>query len=160
MGETKKDTPLTIGTARLERALRRVNDLRRAAHDSTARSVAEAIVEELFGASRRLAVYGSLAPGEPNHDVVGAIDGEWVDGYVHGTLLDEGWAAGLGYPAMRWDPAAEPVPVHVLVAPDLPDHWTRLDAFEGGAYVRVLVPVHDGDHPILVANLYEARGPG
>src|SRR5918911_1728848 len=62
---------------------------------------AERQLEALFGVSRVLAVYGTLAPGRPNHHVVAPLGGEWTDGLIEGDLLPEGWAADLGYPGFR-----------------------------------------------------------
>ena len=46
--------------------------------------------------------------------------------------------------------------MHVLDSAGLPAHWSRLDAFEGDQYRRVLVPVHLDGGSVAVANLYEA----
>ncbi len=94
------------------------------------------------GSETRLAVYGSLAPGEANAWVLEPVDGEWLEGgRVRGRLHDRGWGAGKGYPGLEWDPGGEPVAVKVFVSPDLPDHWARIDAFEGEDYRRIVVPV-------------------
>ena len=115
-------------------------------------------IEQRYGASRRLAVYGSLAPGESNHHVVAPLGGTWRPGWVRGQLLSEGWGSAIGYPGMRWDPAAERVAVRLLSSTGLPSFWARLDAFEGSDYLRILVPVRNaGDELLAVANLYAAR---
>ena len=106
-------------------------------------------------ASHRLAVYGSLASGQPNHSVIQNIRGEWTDGFVRGELTESGWGSGMGYPALTWDPDGDRVPVKMLVSSELPEHWKRLDDFEGAEYVRVLVPVEDEDGELIaVANIY------
>ena len=112
-------------------------------------------VEVLGQASHRLAVYGSLAPGQPNHSVIQNIRGEWTDGFVRGELTESGWGSGMGYPALTWDPDGDRVPVKMLVSSELPEHWRRLDEFEGAGYVRMLVPVEDEDGGLIaVANIY------
>jgi len=112
-------------------------------------------MEERFTPSHRLAVYGTLAPGEANHGQVAGLRGEWQEGFVRGELVPEGWGTTYGFPAFRWDPAGTPVGVQVLVSPDLPAHWPRLDAFEGPGYRRILVPVEDESGDLVaVANLY------
>lgn len=117
--------------------------------------ILERLIEAMLDfPERRLAVYGSLLPNEANHHHVADLSGRWVDGTVRGTLYDRGWAAREGYPAMRVDAAGDDVPVGVLVSPDLPDAWERLDAFEGPGYRRVLVPVAT-DEGVMVANVYE-----
>src|SRR6185295_11938714 len=68
-------------------------------------------------ARHRLATYGSLAPGRRNHHQLDGLAGRWFRGYVRGTLVDAGWGAGLGYPALVLDPDAAPVEVQVLSLP-------------------------------------------
>lgn len=89
----------------------------------------------------RLAVYGTLAPGRPNHHQLGGLTGTWRPGTVDGMLVEQGWGAALGYPALVLDPAGPPVAVQIFESADLPDHWDRLDAFEGAGYLRVAVDV-------------------
>jgi gamma-glutamylcyclotransferase (GGCT)/AIG2-like uncharacterized protein YtfP len=111
-----------------------------------------------YSAHEHLAVYGTLAPGRPNHHQISDLAGEWLTGYsVTGELIDSGWAADLGYPALRWAPDGGAVPTHLFVSRQLPEHWARLDDFEGGDYLRILVPVHSGDSRVAVANLYAER---
>ena len=50
--------------------------------------------------TQRLFVYGTLAPGRPNEHVLASVDGEWESATVRGTLVEEGWGAGLGFPAI------------------------------------------------------------
>jgi gamma-glutamylcyclotransferase (GGCT)/AIG2-like uncharacterized protein YtfP len=93
-------------------------------------------------ALRRLATYGSLAPGRSNHHQLDGLQGHWSRGHVHGTVVDAGWGAGLGYPALILDPGGAPIEVHVFESVDLPAHWSRLDRFEGPGYRRVATTVH------------------
>jgi gamma-glutamylcyclotransferase (GGCT)/AIG2-like uncharacterized protein YtfP len=90
----------------------------------------------------RLATYGSLAPGRPNHHHVAGLRGRWFAGKVHGRLVEAGWGATLGYPALVLDPDGPGIDVQVLESADLPAHWSRLDDFEGRGYERVLTTVH------------------
>ncbi len=137
-------------------AVRRVNAARRAG-DLRDLERLEPVVEALHGASCRLAVYGSLLPGEENHQEVEALRGTWVDGTVQGTLEDRGWGARAGYPGIRIGGGPGAVPVKVLVSEDLPRAWPRLDVFEGDEYVRVLAFVALPDGKEMVANIYELR---
>jgi gamma-glutamylcyclotransferase (GGCT)/AIG2-like uncharacterized protein YtfP len=107
-------------------------------------------------AALRLATYGSLRPGRPNHHQLDGLRGRWSAGHVHGRLVDAGWGAALGYPALVPDEDGPAVEVEVFESADLPEHWTRLDEFEGPAYERVAVVVHgpDGDVP---ASIYVLR---
>ncbi|MEM7300113.1 MAG: gamma-glutamylcyclotransferase family protein [Pseudomonadota bacterium] len=95
----------------------------------------------------RLATYGTLAPGRVNHHQLSELDGSWSKGTVKGKLLSEGWGSDLGYPGIVLDPDGDPVDVFVFQSADLPDHWERLDAFEGDGYRRVPVTVqtNEGD---------------
>jgi gamma-glutamylcyclotransferase (GGCT)/AIG2-like uncharacterized protein YtfP len=92
-------------------------------------------------ALHRLATYGSLAPGGPNHHQLDGLEGRWSKGHVYGTLVDAGWGAGLGYPALILDPDGSAIDVHVFESLDLPAHWSRLDDFEGPGYRRVVTTV-------------------
>ena len=92
-------------------------------------------------ALHRLATYGTLAPGRPNHYQLDGLRGRWFAGHVNGMLVDAGWGAGLGYPALVLDPDGSAIGVDVFESVDLPAHWTRLDAFEGPGYQRVTTTV-------------------
>ena len=93
------------------------------------------------GPEQRLATYGTLAPGRPNHAQLAELPGRWLTGHVRGTLTDAGWGAALGYPALTLDADGAPVEVHVFESAALPAHWSRLDAFEGPGYMRVVTEV-------------------
>ena len=103
-------------------------------------------------ADTRLAVYGTLAPGQPNHHELAELRGSWRQGTVRGWLGPVGWAAPLGYPGLVLDSTAPPVPVYVFESSELPDHWSRLDEFEGAEYRRVVTQVRtdDGDVPAWI----------
>lgn len=125
---------------------------------------AERRLDARFRIRRTLAVYGTLAPGEPNHHVVAPLGGAWTDGVIEGDLHPVGWGAALGYPAFRPRPGGPAVAVHVLTAPKLEAAWPELDRFEGPGYRRILVPVFSPGPPgarrlHAVANLYAAAGP-
>lgn len=128
-------------------------------HDYDQRELRKLLDEALNRPSCRLAAYGSLAPGKPNHHVVADLPGSWSAGTVEGTLHESGWGATMGYPGMLWRPGGRRINVEVLKSPELPNHWARLDAFEGEAYVRVLVPVDVATGACVVANIYEIRDP-
>ncbi|MDE2663434.1 MAG: gamma-glutamylcyclotransferase [Gemmatimonadota bacterium] len=132
------------------------------------REYLEPILERLIEAlldhpERRLAVYGSLLPGENNHHHVATLVGRWVEGTVEGTLHDRGWAARQGYPGFVHGGSGDRVAVKVLESPGLTDAWDRLDAFEGEAYRRILAPVEmkrlgtgaEGETGWRVCNIYE-----
>lgn len=89
----------------------------------------------------RLIVYGTLAPGRVNHHQLDGLKGVWQRGTVRGWLNPSGWAAEVGYPGLVLDAEGPRVDVQVFESPDLPEHWSRLDAFEGADYRRVAVSV-------------------
>ena len=127
-----------------------------------ARTVARLAVEVL--APTALAAYGTLAPGRSNAHVMDGVRGSWTPGTVRGVLHASGVGAATGYPgvvlaapAATDHPAAEvaDVPAQLLVSTDLPDHWDRLDAFEGAGYRRVPAVVALDDDAVRPAYLYE-----
>lgn len=88
-----------------------------------------------------LAVYGSLAPGKPNHDHIADITGTWWRGWVEGVLHNEGWGSTCGFPGIRLKTGGPRVDVYVLESEELDKHWHRLDEFEGSEYQRVRVTI-------------------
>ncbi len=144
----------------LEKTLRHINALRHSSSEDQWRgchSVVEEIVETLFNASNHFAVYGSLAPGKTNHHMIENVPGKWLEGCVKGELYESGWGAGVGFPGIIWSPQGPKVPVKLFVSEHLPEHWERLDRFEGEEYRRSLIPVYDVSESITVANIYEIR---
>ena len=105
------------------------------------------------GAGTRLATYGSLAPGEVNHHQLAGLEGRWLRGTVRGRRVAAGWGVALGFPGLVLDESGPAVDVQVFESPDLPEHWARLDEFEGPGYRRVVARVStpDGD---LYAQIY------
>jgi gamma-glutamylcyclotransferase (GGCT)/AIG2-like uncharacterized protein YtfP len=146
-------------------AVRRQRDVSDSAVASDGGS-AERQLDALFRTSHTLAVYGTLAPGQPNHHVVAPLGGEWTAGLIEGDLLPVGWGAALGYPGFRPRDGGDAVEVQVLTAPLLATAWPDLDRFEGPGYERILVPVFStepspgqeaGERRLYtVANLYAA----
>jgi gamma-glutamylcyclotransferase (GGCT)/AIG2-like uncharacterized protein YtfP len=94
-----------------------------------------------IAAETRLAAYGTLGPGKPNHHQLAALKGEWSRGRVRGKLLEAGWGASLGYPGLVLDRDGAELDVELFQSEDLPEHWVRLDAFEGDGYRRVIASV-------------------
>lgn len=111
-------------------------------------------VEEWLGfPSRRLAVYGTLAPGKSNYGQLAGLAGTWSRGTVRGTLRPAGWGQAHGFPGLIWNPAGERVAVQLFESRDLEQNWDRLDAFEGEDYQRLLIPVEQQGR-LSVANIY------
>jgi gamma-glutamylcyclotransferase (GGCT)/AIG2-like uncharacterized protein YtfP len=107
----------------------------------------------LYSSSRLLAVYGSLRPGQQNFYLIESISGEWFTGTTEGEL-------GLWrqYKRLIVDSGVRnQIPVDVLRSSELPQHWDRLDQFEGPAYERILWPVTTSEG-LIVASLYVRPG--
>ena len=96
----------------------------------------------------RLVVYGSLAPGEANHHVLSHIRGQWLPCFITGTIN-----LVAGYRVLTWTPGGPPVPALLFVSAELPEHWARIDDFEGEGYRRVVIPVRL-DETEVMANVY------
>ena len=125
---------------------------------ATLERLEDRLIAALLGdPQHKLAIYGTLAPGEVNHSQIAGIAGIWVEGFVRGDLQAKGWGADYGFPALTWRPDGPRVPVKLFVAPDLEQHWQRLDDFEGEGYGRILVPVDSDDGILAIANLYADR---
>ena len=144
-----------LGTERLNDALIRINILKtRDPVDPMALELLEGALDALFSVSCHLIVYGSLAPGGPNHGLLDGLDGTWHEGIVRGELLERGWSAAMSYPALRWCPEGDEIRAFLFVSADLPDFWRRLDEFEGLEYRRIWVPFQSRDGDVWVGNVY------
>ena len=109
------------------------------------------IVDGLFDyPTDRLAIYGTLRRGEPNHKIIEHIAGEWVNGFVRGRIEEH-----YGFPFFALGDQGGMVPVEVLNSSGLAGSLERIDRFEGVWYRRTLIPVYDSDGSILfIANIY------
>lgn len=105
------------------------------------------------GPETRLVAYGTLGPGRPNHHQLSHLPGRWLVGHVRGSLIEAGWGAELGYPGLVLDEEAPELEVDVFESSALPEHWDRLDAFEGPGYRRVTVDVATAEGPVR-ASIY------
>jgi len=144
-------------------ALHRLNRLRNQAPTAELTDLEERFDRD-YGSGSRLAVYGTLAPGRANHAQVESIGGSWVSGLtVRGFVAELPWRAPWGaeftYPALRTSISGPHVAIELLTSEELPRHWSRLDAFEGPGYHRILTPVFRDSEIVEVANLYESVTP-
>lgn len=99
----------------------------------------------------RLVVYGTLVPGGKFHHLLAGIDASWERCLIRGRL-----GTYQGYPSFKWNPAGEPHPAWLVTSPELPAKYKELDAFEGRAYIRRLIPAEVGRRLVL-AYIYEGR---
>ncbi len=106
---------------------------------------------------QRLFVYGTLAPGRPNHHILADVPGTWERAVLRGVLRDEGWGAALGSPRIVPTPDGDEVEGFVFSSARLYRQWARLDAFEGEAYERVEVTVRIAGGDELSAFVYALR---
>jgi len=129
-------------------------DLEKAERDQKVAGTACAAIEQIFSSllampETRLAVYGTLSPGQANAEILSKLEGHWQDAVVPGEVVERG-----GLPIFRWDTSGGEVNVKVLTSPALPDHLKALDTFEGAEYKRILVPAMTSDG-LMVVNIYE-----
>lgn len=101
-----------------------------------------------------LFVYGTLMPGCENAHLLESIGGTWGQGTVYGSLLDQGWGAGMGYPGIVLDNTGNCVEGYVFYSEHLSEHWDALDEFEGEEYARVPVDVTTENGEIVTAFIY------
>jgi gamma-glutamylcyclotransferase (GGCT)/AIG2-like uncharacterized protein YtfP len=104
-----------------------------------------------------LFVYGTLAPGMPNEHVLADVPGHWESAIATGTLLEHGWAASLGFPALRLDAGGTEVEGFLFTSGALDELWERLDEFEGEEYERVVTEVRLADGRTVPAFTYVHR---
>lgn len=105
-------------------------------------------------ATRRLVAYGTLRPGQSNHGQLAGLRGDWTPGTVRGRVIEVDWGGASGYPGIILDPNASEIDVEVFESDDLPEHWPRLDAFEGPGYRRALINVAT-DRGVIQGLVYE-----
>lgn len=105
----------------------------------------------------KLIIYGTLAPGKPNHHKMTHIKGEWKTAIIKGGKLEsEGWGAELGFNGFVLAEEKEQIdiPCYVLFSDNLSEHWKSLDTFEGEGYRRILANYELEDGHKGVAYLY------
>jgi gamma-glutamylcyclotransferase (GGCT)/AIG2-like uncharacterized protein YtfP len=105
----------------------------------------------------RLFVYGTLAPGRSNEHVLADLEGRWTPAQVRGHFVEQGWGAALGHPGLTPDETAPWVDGLLFESAELPDHWSRLDDFEGPGYERVLVSARLSDGTAVATFVYAIR---
>jgi len=105
----------------------------------------------------RLFVYGTLAPGKSNHNVLSDLPGEWERATVNGNLVDEGWGSGHGCPGLIPSDDAPQVNGYVFSSNDLTDSWEMLDAFEGADYKREVITAKLSDGVEVESYVYSVR---
>lgn len=97
----------------------------------------------------KLVVYGTLAPGASNRNILEEIKGIWQECKIKGEISSY---AGLKY--FRWEPARGEIDAKIFISKYLPDKLSNMDEFEGSMYHRILIPVKIEDY-FVIANVYE-----
>jgi gamma-glutamylcyclotransferase (GGCT)/AIG2-like uncharacterized protein YtfP len=110
--------------------------------------------------THRLFVYGTLAPGRSNAYVLASIVGTWEPATVIGTLHQEGWGAAAGYPGIVLDESGSEVAGFLFTSASLPDHWARIDQFEGEGYERTLTSATRASGETVDAFIYRLSAQG
>lgn len=89
---------------------------------------------------KTLIIYGTLAPGKPNHHIIEHIKGKWERATIKGRLQKAGWGVDYGYLAFKHVPANEEEIINaiILFSDELPANWQMLDEFEGEEYRRII----------------------
>lgn len=96
----------------------------------------------------RLVIYGTLAPGRENHDVIEDLSGRYSGCTVHGLITEVD-----GLPYFTWAPAADGLEAQLFCSNQLPEKWDDLDRFEGSGYKRRLI-MATSDGGLSVASIY------
>lgn len=96
-------------------------DLQKVKRDEKVCQATNPLLELIFdlvfdNPSARLAIYGTLAPGQPNESILSGMTGDWVEGRVKGHVYQ---AASL--PIFEWDTSAEEIPVKLFSSKELPE---------------------------------------
>ena len=104
-----------------------------------------------------LFTYGTLAPGRENHHHVENIDGDWMQAAVRGRLVNHGWGADLGFPALVVDETGDWVQGWALKSTNLALCFPALDQFEGHEYQRTQVAVTLENDEVVQAYVYLAK---
>lgn len=107
-------------------------------------------------ANHRLAIYGTLAPGKPNHGEISDLKGIWTKGTIRGKLITASQPPHTGLTGLILDPLSNKIDVDIFESAELPDHWPRLDAFEGSEFERVTTRVQT-DAGNIDASIYVIR---
>jgi gamma-glutamylcyclotransferase (GGCT)/AIG2-like uncharacterized protein YtfP len=103
-------------------------------------------------------VYGTLAPGRPNGHILANVHGTWEPATLCGHLVQDGWGAALGYPALVLDQKpTDAVSGMLFTSEALEGLWEDLDKFEGDNYQRVTVNVTMANGTQRSAQTYTLR---
>ncbi|MCF6221426.1 MAG: gamma-glutamylcyclotransferase [Robiginitomaculum sp.] len=103
-----------------------------------------------------LFVYGTLAPGEENAHIMDGMEGTWRKASVRGTRYDTGWGTAKKHPGFIPDENGDTINGQIFTSKDLPNHWARLDKFEGKDYKRIPIKATLQNGETIEAQIYRA----
>jgi gamma-glutamylcyclotransferase (GGCT)/AIG2-like uncharacterized protein YtfP len=114
---------------------------------------------EKYNPVQSLIIYGTLAPGRPNHSKIEHIKGKWAKGIIKGKLENKGWGAELGFYGFSHCPIEEQekIAAHILFSDKLAENWSLLDTFEGDEYQRILCKFELENGEIGLGNIYAIK---
>lgn len=100
---------------------------------------------------KKLISYGTLAPGQSDHQLLSDLPGQWEECVIRGSVhLDQELCA------YSWSPTGAEHKANLFMSQDLPMNWQRIDKFEGARYKRRLVPA-EMQSGVTVAHAYVAN---
>ena len=108
-------------------------------------------MKSLANLDHSLIVYGTLVPGGLYHYLLADLPGTWEQCVIRGHL-GEYW----GFLAFQYDEKGPEHKAWLFTSPALPQKFPELDAFEGEAYQRRLIPARVGQRLVL-AHIYAGR---
>ena len=108
------------------------------------------MIEHLF-------VYGTLVPGRQNEHILKDIGGTFQKAYIFGDLIQEGWGASMGCPALKINENGIKIDGYIFSSDKLDKNWSMLDDFEGSEYLRVLSKVTLENGSFIDAYIYTLK---
>lgn len=134
-------------------------DIRKIERDTAVSKVAIPLLIFLFksivgGSDQNLIAYGTIAPGNINHQIISDINGKWIKCKINGKIktID-------GLPVFDWILSEKTIVADLFNSNDLPKNWSNIDKFEGSMYKRRLIPAEIDDNTYIIGNIYLARTP-
>jgi len=108
------------------------------------------MIEHLF-------VYGTLVPGRQNEHILKNIGGAFQKAYIFGDLIQEGWGASMGCPALKINENGIKIDGYIFSSKNLSKNWKKLDDFEGAEYLRILSKVTLENGNFIDAYIYTLK---
>ena len=104
-----------------------------------------------------LFIYGTLVPKRQNEHILKNIGGTFQKAFMYGDLVQEGWGASMGCPALKINENGIKIDGYIFSSENLDKNWVFLDNFEGDEYLRVLTKVTLGNGNFIDAYVYTIK---